>query len=233
VGDLLDISEPKNFFELDKTARKSLLFAGGIGITPMASMAQQLAENGADFQLHYCARSKSRAAFVWRIEESSFLDRAFFHFDDAPEDQHLDIDGVLRDAPEGTHIYVCGPKGFMDHVVNAARKLDWPAERIHREVFEQDHSTNDGNESFQVKIASTGEIYSIPPDVRVTKALQEHGVFIPTSCTQGVCGTCLTDVLEGTPDHRDHYLTPEEQAENKMFLPCCSRSRSPMLVLDL
>lgn len=121
----------------------------------------------------------------------------------------------------------------MDHIVDCAHKSGWPQEQIHREVFEGDHSASADNQSFQVRIASTGRTFTIPANQRVTTVLADNGVVIPTSCTQGVCGTCLTGIVEGEPDHRDFYLTPEEQRENKVFLPCCSRALSPVLVLDL
>src|SRR5690606_37980626 len=90
----------------------------------------------------------------------------------------------------------------------------------------------DGDQPFQVKLASTGEVFDIPPDEPITKVLDRHGVFIPVSCEEGICGTCLTGVVEGVPDHRDSYLTDDEHAANDQFTPCCSRSKSPMLVID-
>lgn len=84
-----------------------------------------------------------------------------------------------------------------------------------------------------MQIASSGRVISIAPDKTVSQALAEAGVEITLSCEQGVCGTCITRVLQGESDHRDCYLTPDEQAANDQFTPCCSRSKSARLVLDL
>lgn len=116
--------------------------------------------------------------------------------------------------------------------MSAARSLGWPEEHLHREYFASSVAL-DGGESFEVKLASSGQVISVQPGETVLAALGKAGVELPYSCEQGVCGTCLTRVLEGTPDHRDAYLTPAEQALNDQFLPCCSRSKSATLVLDL
>ena len=130
-------------------------------------------------------------------------------------------------------LYVCGPTGFMDAVLAAGRAAGWSEERLHREYFAAapvDHA-NDG--SFELEIASSGRVIPVRADQSALAALLAAGLDIPMSCEQGVCGTCLTRVKAGTPDHRDQYLTPEEQAANDQFLPCCSRAKSPRLVLDL
>ena len=231
-GDCLRISEPRNLFPLAHEARRSLLFAGGIGITPILCMAERLAHNGADFELHYCARSGERAAFVERLRNSSFADRVFMHFDEQPETA-MNAAQVLANPQPGTHLYVCGRGGFMQHVLDSARGQDWQEHALHREYFAAApvDSSNDG--SFSVKVGSTGQVFDIPADKTVVQVLESHGIDIPMSCEQGVCGTCLTRVLEGVPDHRDMFLTEEEQACNDQFTPCCSRSKSPMLVLDI
>ena len=231
-GDCLRISEPRNLFPLVHEARRSLLFAGGIGITPILCMAERLAHSGADFELHYCARSSERAAFVERLRNSPFADRVFMHFDEQPETA-LNAAQVLASPQPGTHLYVCGPGGFMQHVLDSARAQGWQEHALHREYFAAApvDSSNDG--SFSVKVGSTGQVFDIPADKTVVQVLESHGIDIPMSCEQGVCGTCLTRVLEGVPEHRDMFLTEEEQACNDQFTPCCSRSKSPMLVLDI
>ena len=231
-GDSLRISEPRNLFPLAHEARRSLLFAGGIGITPILCMAERLAHSGADFELHYCARSSERAAFVERLRNSPFADRVFMHFDEQPETA-LNAALVLASPQPGTHLYVCGPGGFMQHVLDSARAQGWQEHALHREYFAAApvDSSNDG--SFSVKVGSTGQVFDIPADKTVVQVLESHGIDIPMSCEQGVCGTCLTRVLEGVPDHRDMYLTEDEQACNDQFTPCCSRSKSPLLVLDI
>lgn len=232
-GDILQISAPKNHFPLAHEARRSLLLAGGIGITPILCMAERLAISGAEFDLHYCTRSPARTAFRNRIRGSAFTSRVHFHFDDGDAAQKLDIAATLDKVEDGTHLYVCGPKGFMNAVLDTARAAGWPEAQLHYEFFAADVGPSDSDESFEVKLASSGRVIKVEKDKTIITALAAAGVEIPFSCEQGVCGTCLTRVLEGVPDHKDNYLTPEEQAANDQLLPCCSRAKSPMLVLDL
>ena len=232
-GDVLTISAPRNHFGLVHEAKKSLLLAGGIGVTPILCMAERLAITGAEFEMHYATRAPARTAFRARIAAASFAPRVQFHFDDGAADQKLDLPRLLAQREAGTHLYVCGPKGFMDAVLGTARAQGWPEAQLHFEFFGADVAKSDNDASFEIKLASSGRIVMVPKDKTVTQALAEAGVEILMSCEQGVCGTCLTRVLEGVPDHKDSYLTPEEQAANDQFLPCCSRSKTPQLVLDL
>jgi vanillate monooxygenase ferredoxin subunit len=231
-GDLIQISAPRNHFPLQH-AERSLLFAGGIGVTPLLCMAQRLAAIGANFHMHYATRSVERTAFRDEIMASPFAKKVSFHHDDGDAAQVLNVPEALGAFDAGTHIYVCGPGGFINHVVQVAQGMGWPASHVHLEYFAaapQDHSTD---AAFDVKIASTGKTCTVPAGESVVQALAKHGIEILTSCEQGVCGTCITRVLEGEPDHRDLYFTDEEKAKNDQFTPCCSRSRTPVLVLDL
>lgn len=233
-GDVLTISTPKNHFALAHQAIRHLLLAGGIGVTPILCMAERLAVMGATFSMHYATRSPSRTAFAERIRSSAFSDRVSFHFDDGAPEQKLDLSSVLAVHDAGTHLYVCGPKGFMEAVLSTARAQGWADEQLHWEFFAgADSSPRASDGSFEVQIASSGRVVVVPPDQTVTKALSAVGVEIMVSCEQGVCGTCLTRVLEGQIDHRDSYLTPEEQTAHDQFTPCCSRAKSARLVLDL
>lgn len=231
-GDRLFISEPRNLFPLVAEGRRSLFFAGGIGITPILSMAEQLAHSGADFELHYCARSSDRAAFVERLKGASFADCVHLHFDEVP-DSRLDAARVLADPQSDVHLYVCGPSGFMQHVLDSAKAQGWSDGQLHREYFAAAPVDSTADGSFQVKLGSSGQVFDIPADKTVVQVLESHGVEIALSCEQGICGTCLTGVLEGVPDHRDLFLTEAEQAANDQFTPCCSRAKTRLLVLDL
>ncbi|MCX7176799.1 MAG: PepSY domain-containing protein [Proteobacteria bacterium] len=233
VGDIVAISAPKNHFPLDHTAKRSLLLAGGIGVTPILCMAERLANTGADFTMHYCTRSVERTAFLDRIRRSSFAQRVSFHFGDGPAEQLIDIPALLDGTDPDTHLYVCGPSGFMDLVIAAARQKAWPDAQVHREYFSGAVQDSENNVAFDVKLASTGKIIHVAKEKTVVAALAESGIEIPTSCAEGVCGTCLTRVLDGEMEHRDRFLTAEERDRNDQFTPCCSRARSPMLVLDL
>ena len=232
-GDTLTISAPKNHFPLAHDAKRHLLLAGGIGITPILCMAERLAITGADFELHYCTRSRERTAFHGRIAASAFAQRVHFHFDDGATVQKLDIAALLETPQAGTHLYVCGPKGFMDAVLGGARAGGWPEAQLHYEFFGAEVAPQAGDGAFEVMLASSGRVVMVPKDRSVVQALAAAGIEVQTSCEQGVCGTCLTRVLEGEPEHRDMYLTPEEQAANELFTPCCSRAKSARLVLDL
>jgi vanillate O-demethylase ferredoxin subunit len=230
-GDILHISTPKNHFPLAHEAKRSLLLAGGIGITPILCMAERLAVAGAEFEMHYCTRSWERTAFVERIGTSSFAPRVHFHHSD--QGRRLDVATLLAMPDVGTHLYVCGPRRFMDSVLDTARAQGWAEHQLHYEFFSAAPMKSDDDASFDVKIASSGRTVRVAAGQTVVQALAAAGVEVPTSCEQGVCGTCLTRVLEGTPDHRDSYLTDEERAANDQFLPCCSRAKSAVLVLDL
>ncbi len=230
TGDTLTISAPRNHFPL-VAAPFSLLLAGGIGITPLLCMAQRLAKIGGDFRLHYCTRSLARTAF--KVSVAAFGDRARLHLDDGDAAQKLDLPAALAAAPAGSRLYVCGPAGFIDFVVNTAKAAGWPADHVHLEYFGAAPQDTAGDQAFEVRLASTGQTYAVPADKTVVAALQDQGVEVLVSCEQGVCGTCLTRVLEGECDHRDMYLTDDEKARNDQFLPCCSRAKSRLLVLDL
>ena len=233
TGQHVQISEPRNHFALSSEARYSLLIAGGIGITPILSMAQALHTQGASFELHYCARTEERMAFRYELLSSDFADRVHLHFDDGDDAQKFDIAGLSQGPDAGTHLYVCGPTGFMDAVLASAAK-GWPATAVHREYFAVAPQAPDGGDRpFKIKIASTGQIVDIPADAAAIDVLEELGFDIPKSCEQGICGTCITKVLEGIPDHRDYVLTDEEHAENDQMTVCCSRAHSDLLVLDL
>lgn len=232
-GDSLLISAPRNHFHLAHDAPRHLLLAGGIGVTPLLCMAERLAVIGSDFEMHYCTRSPQRTAFLPRITQSEFANKVHFHFDDGDSQQKLDFEALLTCQAADTHLYVCGPKGFMDAVLGTARSHGWAEERLHYEFFAAEPVKVGDNASFEVKLASSGRVVIVPADRSVAQALADAGVDVPISCEQGICGTCITRVLEGEPDHRDLYLSPEELAKNDQFLPCCSRSKSRMLVLDI
>ena len=233
VGDTLEIGAPKNHFPLSSGAGKHLLLAGGIGVTPILSMAERLARVGESFEMHYCARSQERTAFYDRIRHSAFASSVTFHFDDGTPDQRLDAGNVLGTPRPGIHLYACGPKGFLDWVLGTARAAGWPDEQLHFEFFSAEMQKFDADGSFEVQLASSGRVVIVPGNKTVVQALSEVGIDVPVSCEQGVCGTCVTRVLHGEPEHRDMFFTPQEHAANGQFTPCCSRSKSARLVLDL
>jgi vanillate monooxygenase ferredoxin subunit len=232
-GSLLEISEPKNHFPLHARATHSLLLAGGIGVTPIVSMAEALDRAGASFEMHYCTRSAARTAFRDRLAEPRFAGRVRLYFDDTSDSERLELDTLLAHPRSDRHLYVCGPSGFIAATIQTAKAAGWDEANVHREFFAAAPAQEDDGAAFQVQLSSTGRVIDVAPDMTVVAALAQAGIEIATSCEEGVCGTCLTRVLSGEPDHRDVYLMDEEKAANDRFLPCCSRSKSPMLVLDL
>lgn len=232
-GDRLQISAPKNHFALAQPAREHLLFAGGIGVTPILSMARHLGATGQAFKLHYCTRSRAHTAFLDVLAAPELAPHVAHYFADGGQAQALQPEAAFGPVREGVHIYTCGPKGFMDWVLDSARQAGWPESQLHYEFFAGEAVDLSDAGSFAVKIASTGQVIPVTQEQTVTQALALCGIEIQMSCEQGVCGTCLTKVLEGIPEHKDMYLTEDEQAANDQFTPCCSRSRSPLLVLDL
>lgn len=233
VGTVLDIGAPRSLFELAPSAPHHLLLAGGIGITPLLAMAEQLATQGGRFTLHHATRSRERTPFVAQLASAPYADRVHHHFDDGPAMQKLDLAATLRSAPAGSHLYVCGPTGFMEAVLAEGRAQGWDEARLHREYFAAAPTGTAGDGGFELELASSGRVIPVAADQTALAALLAAGLDIPMSCEQGVCGTCLTGVKSGVPDHRDQYLTPEERAANNQFLPCCSRASSARLVLDL
>lgn len=231
VGSQLQVSAPRNLFELSP-APHVVLVAGGIGVTPILAMAKALSSSGASFELHYCARRPGAMAFRDELGSSAYADRVHRYFNELPEGEQFDAARILRTTHPGAHLYVCGPAPFMEYVAGAAYGAGWAGDRVHQETFSPAVPQADAG-SFSLKLVNSGRVIAVPKDVTALQALLDAGVDVPYSCENGVCGTCLTRVLEGEPEHHDQYLTSEEQACNDQFTPCCSRSKSPILVVDL
>lgn len=231
-GAVVDIGVPRNLFPLEGGARRSILVGGGIGVTPMIAMAHALAAGGAPFELHYCGRSRSSCAFLGELAAAPFSAQVHTHFDDGAVEQRLNLVEVLTGADAGTHLYVCGPSGFMDWVIAEAGRLGLPAGQIHKEYFQVEPPAG-ASKAFDVALKKSGKTVHVAENQSIVEALAGVGIKIKVSCEQGVCGTCLCNVLDGTPDHRDVFLTDEEKADNDQILLCCSRALSDTLVLDL
>ncbi|MEG2632390.1 MAG: ferredoxin reductase, partial [Comamonas sp.] len=165
-GDRLQISAPRNHFELAQTAQQHLLFAGGIGVTPILSMAQQLGRSGQDFQLHYCTRSRAHAAFLDVLAAPELAPHVAHYFADAGP--ALDPVAAFGPVREGVHIYTCGPRGFMDWVLDSARQAGWPESQLHWEFFAGEAVDLSDADSFAVKIASTGRVIPVTKEQTVT-----------------------------------------------------------------
>ena len=235
VGDLLTLSAPRNNFPLAEDASRHVLLAGGIGVTPMMAMVETLSARGADFSVLYCSRSPDLTAFRDRLKPHAEAGRVAFHHDEGDPARGLDVVAALREHQPGTHLYCCGPGGLMNAVKTAT--AHWPAGTVHFEFFSAPVAASTapvsqaaGIDTFQVRLASNGTVYTVPPAKSIVEVLRENGVECETSCEAGICGTCRTRYLEGTPEHHDLVLSDEEHEE--FVLICCARSRSDLLVLD-
>jgi vanillate O-demethylase ferredoxin subunit len=229
VGDTVLAEFPRNAFTL-KAAAHTVLFAAGIGITPIISMLKSLAAAHRPYTLFYSARDEDHAPYLDLLRLPPYASNVHVRF--SARDGRINVASALQALPSESRLYTCGPAGFMQEVLGAAQGLGWPADRLHQEHFLADAPDQTGP-SFKVVLAKTGRELFVGADESIVTACRREGCDIPTSCEQGVCGTCLVTVLEGKPDHRDLYLTDEEKNGNKMMLACCSRARSAELVLDL
>ncbi len=234
AGDRLEISAPRNHFPLDPAPGPKLFLAAGIGITPLLSMTRHLLARGLPFELQVFTRSREHTAFRELLAGAEFRGQASFHYGLDAEALRAHLQALLCRRAEGAQLYLCGPRPFMDLVVATAAALSWPSEAVHLEYFSADPGLEDApRRAFRVKLARSGASYDVPEDKSIVQALAEQGVDIATACEQGICGTCLTGVVDGTPDHRDSFLSDEEKRAGKQIMPCVSRAKSPLLVLDL
>ncbi len=233
VGDRLQVSEPRNLFALVPTARRTQLLAGGIGITPILAMAEQLYQQGARFSLRYLVRDREHAAFIPWLKARPYADQVRVHFDQHDPALRPNFQHLLGPAAPDDHLYVCGPAGFMAAVADAAQTQGWQPGQIHREYFAADPAAQGEQRPFEVELARSGRRVEVPAERSVVEVLADLGIVLPVSCGQGLCGTCLTPVLAGEPEHRDLFLSAAEHAANDRFTPCCSRAKGERLVLDL
>jgi len=235
VGTELSVGVPRNLFQLAPDAQRHVLVGAGIGITPLLSMAYRLIRQSAPFELHYFARSEEHAAFLALLARAPFAAYVKLHFGVEPDGLDGVLAGCLAGVEAGAHVYTCGPSAFMERVVATAEKR-LPEAAIHLERFAAEpvqpdsHASLDG---FDVQVASTGQTVRVGKNTSIVDALASIGIEVDTSCGEGVCGTCMVDVVTGEPEHRDHCLSKAERASNKVICCCISRSRSAMLVLDL
>jgi ferredoxin-NADP reductase len=230
VGDLVEVSLPRNNFPLATVAERHLLIAGGIGIAPIMSMVAELRRRRADFLLHYCTRSLQRTAFREALMPHAAEGHVLFHHDGGDPARGLDIKAASRDPHPGTHLYFCGPEPLMAAATEAAK--EWPADTVHCEYFTAPLSEIvDEDRSFRVRLARVGTEYEVPVGETIVDVLRRHGIAVRTSCELGYCGACLTPYRAGEPDHRDQVL--EENSRKRYVLICCARSKTPILELDL
>ncbi|WP_274642736.1 Rieske 2Fe-2S domain-containing protein [Pseudomonas serbica] len=228
VGDSLTVAAPKNHFPLVPD-EGGVLIAGGIGITPILAMGASLQHAGLSYALHYFARSKEHVAFKDRLAELDGLQLHTGLTVDATRDA---VDAAFIAAGSEHHVYVCGPRPLIDLVRERAAVNGIADARVHFELFANEVS-HDADKPFRVRLQTSGAEFVVPAGVSLSDTLKAHGIVLDTSCEQGVCGTCRTGVVDGEPEHRDVYLNEDEKQSQRCLMPCVSRSRSELLVLDL
>ncbi len=237
VGMTLPVSLPRNNFALDESAARSVLLAGGIGVTPMLSMLQRLVALGQPVDFIYCARSRAEAAFIERIEALAAAPsaRVIWHFDDERGATPA-LDTLLADRPANTHFYCCGPAPMLDAFELACQKLGYPHTHIERFAASVPASGAAGTEvceSYRVELKRSNRVIDVAAGTSLLDALLDAGIAHDHSCREGVCGSCEAKVIAGDVEHRDSILTKAEQQANKSMMVCVSRCKGGTLVLDL
>lgn len=226
-GDRMVLSYPVNLFSLDLRARKHLMIAGGIGITPFLAQIKQLAATNGHFELHYSVRTAALGSYVDDLTEQH-PNHVHIYYDD--KKQMIDLAHLLDGQPLGTHLYVCGPKGMINWVLNTAKSHGWPEEAVHSEEFLAPQS----GKPFEVTLGQSGRVIKVGEHQSLLEALEAAGVDAPYLCRGGACGQCETDVLSHDGDfvHRDHWLTDEQHKSCTKIMPCVSRFEGKTLVID-
>lgn len=227
VGDQMVISNPVNLFSLDLRARKHLMIAGGIGITPFMAQIKQLVRTGDNWELHYACRSSALGSYVDELK-AGHPENVKIYYDD--KKQAIDLENLFVGQPLGTHIYICGPKGMINWVRDKAVELGWPREAVHYEEFLAPQS----GKPFEVKLAVSNKVIQVGEHESLLEAIERAGVDAPYLCRGGACGQCETAVIDydGAFLHRDHWLEDEDRIAGKKIMPCVSRFEGKILVLD-
>ena len=223
AGDILEMGTPQNLFPVAKLARRHLLLAAGVGVTPFLAYLPALAHAGVPATLHQFCRADEAGVFANLLADHAA--RANIHVGAGKPD----LAALLADQPLGTHVSICGPGAFMTQVERAALAAGFAPGHIHRESF----AGAAPGAAFVAQLARSGRQVSVDEDSSLLEALEQAGFDPPNLCRGGVCGQCRIGVLSGVPDHRDHVLSPEERRRGDAIMTCVSRARTPELVLDL
>ncbi|GAA4850716.1 PDR/VanB family oxidoreductase [Luteimicrobium xylanilyticum] len=230
-GTRLQVSAPRNTFALDPDAEHSVLVAGGIGLTPLVAMAERLHREGRSFELHVYTRSPGTLPLAAHLGSRPWRDRVVTHFSSYGDSFRGNAPAVVPRPRPGFALYVCGPLGLTASATACASALEWPRADVHVEHFERSVPVETGGEAFTVVAASSGRAMPVGEDETIAAVLQRHGYDVVLSCEQGICGSCLTGVVDGVPEHRDEVQTADEHAANTQVNVCCSRSQTPVLTL--
>ena len=227
IGMDMILSNPVNLFSLDLRARKHLMIAGGIGITPFLAQTEQLSSTGGSFELHYSIRSDKVGSYTDELK-TRYPNNVHIYRNDI--DKKIDIVRLLDGQPLGTHLYICGPKGMIEWVRGEAKIAGWPDQTIHFEEF----LAPEPGEPFEVTLQASGKTIQVGRQQSLLEAIETAGVDAPYLCRGGACGQCETAVMsfDGKLCHNDHWLDDDEKASGKKIMPCVSRFVGKSLVLD-
>lgn len=229
VGSELTISTPNNLFELDPTAGRHVLIAGGIGITPFLSQLHELEDGTVPYELHYAFRSPEHGAFRSELASSPHAANVRFYVDS--EERRLDLSVLLGSLAANDHVYVCGPKPLIDAVIEGAKKAGIADSRVH---FEQFAAAPASGGAFTLVLGRSGRELRVEEGMTIIQAIENvKAAQVDCLCREGVCGTCETRILEGEVEHFDQYLSDEEKASQQTLMLCVSRARGERLVIDL
>ncbi|MEP0074209.1 MAG: PDR/VanB family oxidoreductase [Marinomonas sp.] len=225
-GDVLSIAPPSNLFAPYWGAKKHILIAGGVGVTPFMSYIPQLLQSEETVEMHYMFHSSKTGAYVGELAKQ--LGSQLFCYD-SDKGRRADLSDILSNQPVGTHVYICGPQSLIDGVLDTADGLGWPKNAIHFEAFK----APEPGKPFDIELSKSGVKLHVKADSSILETLEAAEVPIESSCRGGVCGRCFVSVLDGDIEHRDEFLSADEKASKKCIMPCVSRATGPSLVLDL
>ncbi|MEU6479784.1 PDR/VanB family oxidoreductase [Streptomyces sp. NPDC047017] len=229
VHDRLTVRGPRNHFPLVE-APAFLFVAGGVGIVPFLPMIEEAERRGADWRLVYVGRSRASMAFLERLERYG-TGRVLVYARDVTD--RPDLAAYLSAGPVGTAVYCCGPPGLM-RAVEGLMETACPAGKLYLERFEADPDSAGGEKlPFEVELGRSGAVVRVGAGQSALEALREEAPGLAASCEDGLCGSCELRVLRGTPDHRDHVLSPDERGRTDVMYPCVSRARGERVVVDL
>lgn len=228
VGDLVDVSAPRNNFALEARAAHSMLIAGGIGITPLYAMLQRLEAQGASWELHYSTRAPLSTTFLHELSQRFCCGTVTFYHPKGGSGR-IDLAALVGHSPSGSHFYCCGPAGMIDAFLAAASGL--PGDVVHVERFSGAVQVAQGG--FEAVLARSNRTLRVSKGKTILGCLLEAGIDVPHSCREGVCGACEIKLLEGIGDHCDLIQSDAEKAANNSIFVCCSGSLTPSLTLDI
>ncbi|OTG81048.1 carnitine monooxygenase, reductase subunit CntB [Acinetobacter sp. ANC 4648] len=225
----LEVSEPKNLFELSQTGEKHILIAGGIGITPFLPQMDELALRNAKYELHYAFRAPEHAALLDELKQSQHADHVFSYIDS--DGVKLDLNALIANQPKGTHVYVCGPKPMIDAVIDTCNRNRYRDQYIHWEQFSS--TTPENGEAFTVILAKSNQRIEVMADQTILQAIESLNIDVECLCREGVCGTCETAIVAGEAEHFDQYLSGEEKSSQQSMMICVSRAKGKEITLNL